>query len=182
MKIRNLFIVGAFAGLLTLTGCSTLDKLYTPTPTVTPAVTNSVPQVIPAATNAVTGVVLPSVTNELQIVTAPQTNIVIAPNPTVQAGIQAAAALPFPFAGVVAILGGWLYTAYANMRNKKLSAALVTGIDAGRQILQSTPEGQKLDAKFKDVLIQHQELAGVLNAASTLVNTLTGDTVKPATQ
>jgi hypothetical protein len=67
---------------------------------------------------------------------------------------------------------------YASGRNKKLAAALVTGIEAGRQILQTTSEGQKLDAKFKDMLIAHQEAAGVLNAASTLVNTLTGNTVK----
>ncbi|MDE2102584.1 MAG: hypothetical protein KGL39_35380 [Patescibacteria group bacterium] len=195
--IRNLTV----AAILTLgvCGCSSLDKLYSTQTFTNPATTNEVAQVTPAftnqtavvhpaTTNTLTGEITPPTTNIVLNVTPPVTNLVqvvipattstqLVPNSSVATGIQAAGAIPLPFAGVAAGLLGWLYTAYAAARNKKLASALVTGIEAGRQILQSTPEGQKLDAKVKDALIQHQELAGVLNQASALVNSLTGNTV-----
>jgi hypothetical protein len=205
MKNKSIITIGA--GLLLtvfiVTGCGTLDALYHSQPVVTPAVTNQVPQITPAVTNQAVivtgpvtnsaGIVTAPVTNVTITVTPPQTNMVfvvtpavtnqvLAPNSSIQAGIQAAGALPFPFAGLGAIVLGWLYTAYAAFRNKKVSTALVTGIEAGRQILQSTPQGQALDAKFKDALIQHQDVAGVLNEVSAMVNSLTADTVKPAPQ
>ena len=64
------------------------------------------------------------------------------------------------------------------MRNKKALSAVVLGVEAGRKILQETPEGQKLDAQLKDALIHYQEVAGVLNKVSGIVNNITGDTVK----
>jgi hypothetical protein len=167
--MKKILLLTALA--LTFTGCASTEKaLLTSTATVTPATTNQVVSV-----DATTG---QSVTN--QVVMPPATNVTYAPSPVAVAATQTIAALPFPFAGTAGIALGWLLTAYAAWKNKKLSVALVQGIDAGRQILQTTPEGQKLDAKFKDALIEHQEIAGVLNAASTLVNDYTGDTVKPA--
>jgi hypothetical protein len=152
---KQILIICAAVACFAFAGCATVDKsLLTAT-------------VAPAATNAVSGAITPAVTN-------------YAPNAAATVTAQAVSAMPFPFAGTAGIAAGWLLTAYAAWRNRKLASALVTGIDAGRQILQSTPEGQKLDAKFKDLLIQHQDAAGVLDAAASLVNKLTGDTVKPA--
>lgn len=156
MKKNTIAICLIIAALAyAVTGCGTIQRALL-TETVSPVVTN-----------AVSGDVSGGVTN-------------YAPNPVAVATAQTVAALPFPFAGTAGIALGWLITAYASIKNKRLASALVTGIDAGRQILQTTPEGQRLDAKFKDMLIQHQDAAGVLNEASKLVNKLTGDTVKTA--
>jgi hypothetical protein len=161
MKSKNLFVLTLITLALFLgAGCATVDKaLFTPTSVVTPA-----------STNAVTGAITP-----------PSTNTTYTANPMALAATQGIAAAPFPFAGTVGIGLGWLLTGIAAIRSKKLSVALVQGIEAGRQILQTTPEGQKLDAKFKDALIANQDAAGVLNAAASLVNQYTGDTVKPTT-
>ena len=165
-------IIASSVTLLALSGCSTVDKaLLTSTQTVTPAITNAV---ITEATNT-DGTITPVA--EL-VVTPPQTNTTFAPNTTVSTGLTILGAVPIPWAGTAAAILAAALSMYASGRNKKLAAALVTGIEAGRQILQTTPEGQKLDAKIKDALIEHQEAAGVLNAASALVNDLTGNTVK----
>lgn len=157
MKILILSIsTGCLAMTLTLTGCNTLDK----------ALTTSQTTVTPPSTNAVTGVVTPG-----------STNVTILPNPVLVAGTNTIAGLPIPYAGVAGVGLGWLLQAYAYIRQKKLSTALVTGIEAGRKILQQTPEGQALDSKVKDALIEHQDIAGVLNQASALVNQLTANTV-----
>jgi hypothetical protein len=161
MKKTTILCVLALASLtlaLTFTSCAALDKylLAPPTQVITPTVTN-----------AVTGIVTPEITNAVYV-----------PAPAPQAAASFISTLPLPYAAPVGIGLGWLLTAYANMRNKKLSSALVTGIEAGRKILQETPEGQALDAKIKDLLIQHQDIAGVLNKASALVNDLTANTAK----
>jgi hypothetical protein len=148
---KKLFILAA-CGLFAFSGCTELDKIAT-VKTVTAATTNAAGVVTAATTN-------------------------YAASPLALGAATTVAALPFPFAGTAGIALGWALTAYAAFRNRKLATALVTGIEAGRQILQTTPEGQKLDAKFKDVLIQHQDAAGVLNSASKLVNQYTSDTVK----
>lgn len=141
---------------LTLSSCGTLDK----------ALLDKQTTVTPPSTNAVTGVVTPG-----------STNTTLVPKPSLVADTNLVAALPLPYAAPAGIGLGWLLTAYAYARQKKLSTALVTGIEAGRKILQQTPEGQALDAKVKDALIEHQDIAGVLNQASALVNSLTANTV-----
>ena len=114
---------------------------------------------------------------QVEIVTLPPvTNYVL--NPVVAGTASVASALPIPWAGTIATLVGLLASLYVSARRKKLSIALVEGIEAGRVILQTTPAGQVLDAKIKDELIHHQELSGVLGAASRLVSTYTANTVK----
>lgn len=172
-KTTLLTILAAISIAVVGAGCSAMDgALLSSHFTVTPAVTNIVAVV---STNSAGQ----SETNFEQHVKSAVTNTVYEPSTMAQVGVTAIGALPFPGAGTAGIALAWLATAYAAYRNKKLSVALVKGIDAGRQILQTTPEGQKLDAKFKDALIDHQEISGVLNAASQLVNEYTGDTVKP---
>jgi len=149
-----------FVAILALPGCSTMDKaLLTPNDTVTPAITN-----------AATGDVTPAVTNTTYT-----------PNPIAQGTATAIGALPLPWCGTAGAVLGACIAMYANYRNKKLAGALVTGIEAGRQILQTTPEGQRLDGMVKEALINHQEAAGVLNAASKMVNDLTSNTVVAGT-
>jgi len=152
---KQILVICAAVACFAFAGCATVDKALL-TATVTPA-----------ATNAVSGLITPALTN-------------YAPGAAATVAAQAVSAMPFPFAGTAGIVAGWLLTAYAAYRNRKLSGALVTGIEAARQILQTTPEGQSFDGRLKTLLIEHQEAAGVLNAASRLVNKLTGDTVKTA--
>ena len=162
MKTRTkiLFLalpVACLALTLTLSSCGTLDKaLLTQQTTVTPP-----------STNAVTGVVTPG-----------STNVTLIPKPNLVADTNLVSSLPIPYAVPAGLGLGWLLQAYCFVRQKKLSTALVTGIEAGRKILQQTPEGQALDAKVKDALIEHQDIAGVLNAASAMVNSLTANTVQ----
>jgi hypothetical protein len=176
MKNKTLFIAAAFSIAIFAAGCSTMEHaLLTPSQTVTPAVTNIVAVV---STNAA-GVVS---TNLAQVITPAVINTTYAPSTLAQGTLKFLEALPIPGAAPAAIFGGWALSAFAGWKSRQkgaLSVALVKGIEAGRQILQSTPEGQRLDQKFKDVLIDNQEVAGVLNAAGKLVNQYTGDTVKP---
>lgn len=184
---------------LAITGCAVLDRMYGKTVTAHPQTTNVVTRletntVVNWVTNSITdpaGNVMQHVSATTNVVVTPRTVITVTPawfetnlvaNTSVEGGISAvggvAGSLGVPGAGLIGIVLGWLYPAYAAFRNKKANIALVTGIEAGRQILQETPEGQKLDARMKDALINHQEVAGVLNLVSGLVNRYTGDTVK----
>ena len=150
---KTIAIMLAACAVFAFAGCSTVEHALLSA------------NVTPGVTNAATGVVGLPVTN-------------YAPNPVASAAAQTVAAMPFPFAGTAGVALGWMLTAYAAIKNRKLASALVSGIEAGRQILQTTPEGKALDSQVKDALISHQEAAGVLNAASALVNQLTGNTVK----
>lgn len=165
-------IVAVFAALVMFTGCASVEKaLYNGQAVVTPAATNVSHQVVMGPTGE-------PETIEIPVITPAVTNRVIAPSPIVSGVIEGAKALPFPFAGTAALALGWLYSAYASARNKKLAGALVDGVEAARQWLQTTPEGKTVDGKLVGYLKTHQEAAGVLNAAAALVNARTGDTVQ----
>jgi hypothetical protein len=145
---------------LTLTGCAFTDKLLTH---------EAVIQHL-AETNAVTGAVIPAFA---------ETNFVA--NPVITGAATVVSALPFPFAGVAGVLLGALPCMYAAFRNRKALVAVIQGIEAGRQVLQSTVEGKKLDAVVRGELIKHQDAAGVLKTVSNLVSDYTGNTTQPAT-
>lgn len=182
--MNKLLCLAAFA--FTLTGCKLLDKAYTPTTTTLPPVTNSVVVwttnnvVVPASTNAAGVITPPSVTQTA----TPTTNSVVSPgktvttleeNPNVTSGIGLIGSLPVPYAGLIATVLGGAYAMYRNIRNKKALVAVVQGVDTFRKSLQ-TPELQPLDAKLKQTLIDHQDIAGVLNVVSGVVNDYTGST------
>jgi hypothetical protein len=167
------------------TGCTALDKaLYETRVETTPpqivrtnvtATTNFTAVVQADGTVTTNAIILPVISYDY----APAVSVTnLAPRAPISAATQAIGALPVPGAGLGAIALGWLYTAYAAFRNKRVAQALVTGIEAGRRALQETPEGQKLDGRIKDALIEHQTVAGVLNEVGKLVNTYTGDTVR----
>ncbi|MDX1951493.1 MAG: hypothetical protein SFY81_04875 [Verrucomicrobiota bacterium] len=187
------------AAMLVVTGCAQLERGYrqeivtTPSRTETNVTTRLEPvEIRPSYTNVSTGEIVPPaietkliyVTNLVQLPPVTVTNL--APIPAVQAGIQSGVGmLPFPGAGAVGYALAAIYAAYATWRNnrtastgRKVAKALVEGIEAGRLILNETPEGRKLDAKIKDELIKHQEVAGVLNEVSVFINEHTGNTVK----
>ena len=174
-----------------LIGCTAIDKAYNKEVVYTPAKTNTVTTFV---TNTV---VIAAVTNADQTVTPEKTQVVIVPtveytvvpatyktnlvdNPSVTTTLAVAETLPVPYAGLVASIIALAYASYRNVRNKKALVAVVQGIDAGRKLLQNTPELRALDAKIKDVLIDHQEVAGVLQAVTKVVTEYTGDTVPPA--
>lgn len=182
--------------LLALCSCKQMERAFyeehvaqvpAQTNVVTTYVTNTVFH--PEQSNAQGGVVVPSRIESRVIplqsyVIEPvryETNIVV--RPIVQATSEMTGVLPIPGAGVIAILLGWAFTGYATWKNakdkrtfQKVSKALVQGIEAGREILLETPEGQKLDLKVKEELVKHQELHDVLNEVGTLVNRYTGTT------
>ncbi len=99
-------------------------------------------------------------------------------NPTIKTATSFLETLPLPWAGVAGTAIGWLATAYTAIRRKKVNIALVTGIEAGRKILNSTAEGKFFDNAIRTKLIEHQEVAGVLNMVSKIVNDYTSFTTR----
>jgi hypothetical protein len=81
-------------------------------------------------------------------------------------------------AGTVALGLRWLYSAYASLRNKQVAKALVQSVQVGREFLQSTAEGEKLDAELKQLLQRHQEYAGVASAVRKLLDATCRSTVE----
>jgi hypothetical protein len=136
-------------------------------------VTNSAPtaeDLVAAARNPdarIQNIITPEVTYAYAPPTL-RTNLV--PRPLVEDGLKATGALPLPYAGTAGLVLGWLYTAYAAWRNKKLSVAVVKSVQAGREFLQSTPEGQQLDQRFKEVLVREQGYDGVVREVRKLLD------------
>lgn len=185
------FCLVFFVLAVLLTGCAVLDKGYdkqavfhdATTNVVTKYVTNTV--VLPPVTNIIDNTVSAPV---VRTVVMPTIETVITPayyttnlvdKPIVTGAVAMAEALPVPYAGLAGGGLALLYSMYRNIRNKKALVAIVQGIDEGRKLLQTTPELQGVDAKIKDILIKHQEVAGVLTQVSGIVNQYTGDTVPP---
>jgi hypothetical protein len=64
---------------------------------------------------------------------------------------------------------GAAYHGYTRIRFKKTAAALVQGIETGREIISKTPNGDKLDAKYVEWLEKHQAELGVVDAVTKVV-------------
>ncbi len=109
------------------------------------------------------------------VVSLPVTNLVALP--AVDAGIRAAGSvvdLVVPGVGsLVALALGGLYHVYCQARNKKVSAALVQGVETAREVLATTPQGQALDAALVKWLRDNQKAAGVIEAVAGLVDDVT---------
>jgi hypothetical protein len=166
------------------TGCAQLDGLYDRQVTEIPGEvlrrstilrTNEV--VLEAASTNTAGLIVPAkiaqvVTPEIAVPYAPPTYITnLVPRLGVETGIKAVAAAPVPWAGTAALGLGWLYSAYASLRNKQVAKALVQSVQVGREFLQRTPEGEKLDAELKRLLQRHQEYAGVAREVKKILDT-----------
>ncbi len=61
---------------------------------------------------------------------------------------------------------------YRQLRNRKVSEALVQGVETARAVLTTTPQGQAADAQFVKWLMEHQKEAGVFATVSGLVDQL----------
>lgn len=163
---------------LVMAGCATAP-IYTERVQTVPAqtVTNLVPWIITETNLA--GEVTVSTNAVPIIVEVPARTIkTVEPKPEVLAAIETVGTMPLPWAGTVALALGWLYTGIAAARNRKIAVALVQGIEAAREWLQTTPEGKQTDRQILDALKRHQEAAGVLESVGALVNRYTGNTVR----
>ena len=129
----------------------------------------------PVATNLVAAVVTNFVpvfyTNLVQV---PVTNLVA--KPEAEAAIQAAGSVVNTFApgigSILALALAGLYHGYRQVRNRRVTEALVQGVETARAVLTTTPQGQAADAQFVKWLMEHQKEAGVFTTVSALVDQL----------
>ena len=129
----------------------------------------------PVATNLVTAVVTNFVpvfcTNVVQV---PVTNLVA--KPEALATIEATGSIVNTFApgigSILALALGGLYHGYRQLRNRRVTEALVQGVETARAVLTTTPQGQAADAQFVKWLMEHQKEAGVFTTVSVLVDQL----------
>ena len=129
----------------------------------------------PVATNMVAAVVTNFVpvfyTNIVQV---PVTNLVA--KPEALATIEATGSIVNTFApgigSILALALGGLYHGYRQLRNRRVTEALVQGVETARAVLTTTPQGQAADAQFVKWLMEHQKEAGVFTTVSALVDQL----------
>ncbi|MEI8082717.1 MAG: hypothetical protein WCI74_12820, partial [Actinomycetes bacterium] len=118
----------------------------------------------PVATNMVTAIVTNIVpvfmTNLVQV---PVTNLVA--RPEALAAMEAMGSVVNTFApgigSMVALALAGLYHGYRQVRNRRVTEALVQGIETARAVLTTTPQGQAADAQLVKWLMDHQKEAGV---------------------
>jgi hypothetical protein len=107
--------------------------------------------------------------------TVSYTNLVERPGALV--GIESLGGVVNTFApgvgSIVALVLGGLYHGYRQLRNRKVTEALVQGVETARAVLETTPQGQAADAEFVRWLKEHQREAGVLVAVAGLVDQVT---------
>jgi hypothetical protein len=189
MKLKivvPLVVTTAFFTLaaLVFTGCSHLDRLYQKDVREIPGEitgmntlfrTNFV--VMEEASTNEDGIVTPArtaavVTPEIVVQYTPPTYVTnLVPKASIETGIAVTGGLPVPWAGTVALGLGWLYSAYASLRNKQVAKAVVQSVQVGKEFLQSTPEGGvKIDAELKRLLARHQQYAGVADEVRKLLD------------
>ena len=150
-------------------------KVVTVTNEMTGAVSGYVARE-PVATNLVTLLVTNTIpVFETNMVQVPFTNLVARPESLATIAATGSVVNTFlPGVGsVLALLLGGLYHGYRQVRNRRVNEALVQGVETARAILETTPQGQVVDAAFVKWLMEHQKEAGVFTTVSTLVDTLT---------
>jgi hypothetical protein len=129
----------------------------------------------PVATNMVTAIVTNIVpvfmTNLVQV---PVTNLVA--RPEALAAMEAMGSVVNTFApgigSMVALALAGLYHGYRQVRNRRVTEALVQGIETARAVLTTTPQGQAADAQLVKWLMDHQKEVGVFTTVSGLVEQL----------
>jgi hypothetical protein len=196
MNKIKLSILLCAAAVVALTGCSTIDKAYDKQVTEKPGA--PVGTNITIVTNLVIvskkGEVPTSAVNlekdlrdardedpaaevqeqrqrHVQVIYGPPTYTTnLVEKPAVKAGIGVVSGVVPGWGELIALGGGWLYSLYASVRNKKINQSLVRSVQAGRDFLKSTPQGQELDAKFKQILIEKHLDAGVADDVMALLD------------
>ena len=129
----------------------------------------------PVATNLVTVLVTNTIpVFETNFMPVASTNLVAKPG--VVATIEATGGVVNTFlpgvGSILALALGGLYHGYRQVRNRKVNAALVQGVETARAILETTPQGQTADAQFVKWLKDHQKEAGVFTTVAGLVENL----------
>ncbi|MCX6890767.1 MAG: hypothetical protein NTX51_04500, partial [Verrucomicrobia bacterium] len=108
------------------------------------------------------------------IVQVPITNLVA--RPEALAAMDAVGSVVNTFApgigSIVALAMAGLYHGYRQVRNRKVTEALVQGIETARAVLTTTPQGQAADAQLVKWLMEHQKESGVFTTVSGLVEQL----------
>jgi hypothetical protein len=154
-------VVGMCVAALGIAGCGTLDRAYD-----TEVTWENVP-VVQETQGAVPGL-------ETNLVSVPTTNLVA--KPEALATIEAAGNVVNTFlpgiGSILALALGGLYHGYRQIRNRKVNAALVQGVETARAILETTPQGQQADAAFVKWLMVDQKRAGVFTTVADLVDTV----------
>ena len=129
----------------------------------------------PVATNLVTVLVTNTIpVFETNLMPVAITNLVSKPG--VLATIEATGGVVNTFlpgvGSILALALGGLYHGYRQVRNRKVNAALVQGVETARAILETTPQGKTADAQFVKWLKDHQKEAGVFTTVAGLVENL----------
>ena len=130
----------------------------------------------PVATNFVTLLVTNTIpVFETNVVQVPVTNLVA--KPAALATIEATGSLVNMFlpgiGSMVALLLGGMYHGYRQLRNRRVNEALVQGVETARAVLETTPQGQAVDAQYVKWLMEHQKEAGVFVSVTKLVDAFT---------
>ena len=194
--MKKIMLITLAVAAFAFTGCGTMNRLLlqpqvtnAPVAVVTavsnPVVTMSVAPVTNyiLLTNSAGAVTTTQITNYVPfLVTNYQavllTNIVERPvtnwleRPAVETAITAGGGVLngfFPGLGglVTAGLMG-AYHIYASVQNKKVNKALTQGVETAREIIQTTPQGQAVDAAFVTWLQKHQTANGVISTVASL--------------
>jgi hypothetical protein len=157
-------------GLLVLTGClsnkppTALEQKYFNIET------NLVEVAVPTTTNVIDGIptVVPGMTSVVE------TYDYVAPSEAAEA-VQGVGGVVGSFFGVGELVSGalgGLFGLWGLLRSKKsnkTAAALVQVIETGRQLLQNTPQGQRLDEKWVAWMVKHQAEQRVINEVVKLM-------------
>ena len=108
------------------------------------------------------------------VVAVPVTNMVA--KPEALATIEAIGSVTntfLPGIGSMVALGlAGLYHGYRQVRNRRVTEALIQGVETARAVLTTTPQGQAADAQLVKWLMEHQKEAGVFTTVSGLVEQL----------
>jgi len=161
-------------------------------------VTNEVTQTIVVTTNFViqTNVVL-SAKEEVQSVTNVMRTVEVTPKPVVEAvgsAIVGTAASATGWGGVASTAFVGFYALWARARQKKLTQALngqvdqgdlvnetlVQSIETARALIKTTPQGQELEQRYKEWLIQNQRAAGIIEVVASLARVTDSAAAKDA--
>jgi hypothetical protein len=90
------------------------------------------------------------------------------------AGIEAAGSVTNTFlpgiGSILALVLGGFYHGYRQVRNRKVNEALVQGVETARAVLETTPQGQAIDAGFVQWLMANQKAGGVFTTVTGLVD------------
>lgn len=121
---------------------------------------------------------------ETQVISAASTNIYYSTNyftnyvvsDAAKGVVEATEAIPV-WGGLISTVLAGVMGVYASARNKKkgkaLAEALVLANEAGRQVLLHMPDGERIDERFKQAMMEEQVALGHANEITQVVRKVT---------